>query len=674
MVAIVTIPTNETVPSNAIYASYNGSSTAAGTEASPCSIVSAIGKANASGSTVVLTGVSTLPYRVGNISLGKSIRFIARPGDSPVLSGARLVSPSDVEIESTTGLYYFSQLAFTNAPAEAVDPAYPQSANKQQLFINNIYYKQVATKGALVAQSFFYQAPGSGSSTGRIYVKDNITTAGTRIEAGGYADVVKYNAGSAGTTWTGIGFEKYANSFGLCQQDNVKHDRCSFYHFAYFGAQAQMNDNYTITKCKFMYTGSNAIQGGRDGKNWLIEDNEVGYSNYASFEDKYNAAGMKITNSHPNPTPVLQNFIIRRNLIYATKGAPNFWLDINCTGYQVYDNVCSGGTVGIFLEISGSPTYENYIVNNFCYNNGYGIHVAHSQNAYIYNNVFSNNAVNFKFKDDNRINDNAEQVALGYDWRARNIRFVNNILNGSRANTGALVEGTSQNSRASTAMVSEMNNNAYYRSNANQIIYKGWNKDQYATLTEFKADAANSGYDTESIGRTAEASNPFFASDTNTTTKSTSPTKGKGKAVTGVVATILGVPSGTVVDIGNVRFLGQGAVQPDPEPADPCANAIEDATSALEGQLALSQDNLRAVNAQVVTLTAERDALKTERDSAVAAKDTAIQERDAAVVARDVANTDRDIANAALSTLNTKAVSDLTAVNLLVEQKLLTYQ
>lgn len=642
MVATVVIPTNETVPSNAIYASYNGSSTAAGTEAAPCSIVAAISKANATGSTIVLTGTVSQPYRVGGLSLSKSIRFIAKPGDSPVLSGARIVPISDVQTESTTGLYYFSQNAFTNAPAEAVDPAYPQAGNKQQLFINGTYYTQVATKGSLAAQTFYYQAPASGSTVGRIYVKDNITTSGTKIEAGSHSDVVKYLSGSAGTSWTGIGFEKYANSFGLCQVDNVKHDRCSFYYFAYFGAQAQLNDRYTIVGCKFMYTGSNAISGGRDGTNWVIKNNEIGYSNNANFEDIYNAAGMKITGSHTNPVVLIQDFVISNNLVYATKRAPNIWLDINCTGYRVYDNVCCEGTAGIFLEISGgvASNTANYIVNNFCYNNGYGIHVAHSQNAYIYNNVCSSNAVNFKFKDDNRPNSNADQLADGYDWRTRNVRVVNNIFNGSRNSSGALIDGTSVNSRLSTAMVSELNNNAYYRSNANQVIYKGWNDGVYATLTEFKADPANAGYDTQSIGRTVEASNPFFASPTSTTQKATSPALGAGKAVTGVVAEILGVSSGAVVDIGNVRPLGEGVIQdPNPEPTDPCANAIEDATAELQGQLSLSQDNLRAAEAKVVTLT-------TERDAAISAQ----------------------------ITLRNKVIEDLTAVNTLVEQKLAGYQ
>lgn len=661
MVAIVTIPTNETVPANAIYASANGSATAAGTEAAPCSLVAAIGKAATSGSTIVLTGVASVPYRVGSISLGKSIKFIAKPGDSPVLSGARLVAVTDVDVETSTGLYYFSQTSLPAINEEAIDPAYPQSANRQFLSVNNVNYTQVKTKAELAPLTFYYQPPTTGNTVGRIYVKDNITASGTRIEAASKMDTFFFNNGSGGCQFIGLGFERYGNTVGLIQVDNVTFDRCSFYHMTYFGINSQLNDKLTVKKCRFMYTGSNAISNGRDGTNWLIENNVIGYSNQNRHEDIYNAAGMKIVNSHINLNPVTQNFIIRRNLVFETLGAPNIWLDINCTGYQVYDNVCWKGSMGIFLEISGSPTQKNYLVNNFCFDNGTGIFLSHTQNTDVANNVCSNNGVDFKFKDDNRPNPVPEQVAKGFDWNTRHNRVYNNIFNGSRnLATGALVEGTSGDSRPSTDLVSELNNNAYYRNDTRQVIYKGWNDRNYATLTDFKNDPANAGYDTESIGRTVEASNPFFESATSTVQKSTSPALGKGKAVTGIVAQILGVPSGTVVDIGNVRPLsadlsGQTTPPPEPptEPEDPCASAIEDATSELRSQLALTTDNLRAANAQVASLTSERDA---------------------AVLARNEALTQKDAVLAAHVTLKSQALTDLTAVKLLVEERLSAYQ
>lgn len=648
MVAITTIPTNETAPANAIYVSVNGSSTAAGTEAAPCSLQAGINKANATGSTIVLTGVSTQPYRVGALSLSKSIRFIAKGGDSPVLSGAKTVALSEVITETSTGLFYINHSStLGDIRAEHIDPNYPQAGNRQQLFVNNVYYKQVATKGALVPLSFFYQRPTS-TAGGRIYIKDDVRASGTKIELINQNEAVQFNAGSAGTTFVGVGFERYGNGVGLCQEDNVTFDRCSFYHFSFFAINSQYNDNLRVKGCKFAYTGSNAIKGGAGSRNWIIEDNDITYSNYANFSNIYNAAGMKIMNSHSAAVPVIQNFIIRRNKVSNTNRAPNIWLDIMCTGYQVYDNECSKGSMGIFFEISGHPNSPSYIVNNYCYDNGFGIFTSHSQDCYIYNNVCRNNSTNFKFKDDNRVQDNADQATLGYDYNSRNIRYVNNINDTSRSSSGSLVDGTSVDTRMSTAMVSEMHHNAYYRSTATQSIYKNWNKETFATLTDFRADPANEGYENESIGRTAESSNPYFVDNTSTVTKSTSPTKGKGAAVSGVVASILGVAPGTVVDIGNVRFLGKTTAQPEPpaEPVDPCATAVEDATAELQTQLGLATDTLRATELQLQSMTAERD--------------TAIEQKNAAVASE--------------STLRTKAVEDLSAVKLFVEQKLLTYQ
>ncbi len=670
---IEVITTNETIPAGAIYASPSGISSNTGAIGSPVNLQTAVTKASATGSTIVLRGGT---YRVATISLTKSIKFVAYPGEKPVLSGARQIIPSSFTAEGT--LYYTPHtVTFPNVGAEFA-PAGSPIVNLQQLFVNDEKYTQVASKGELVAKTFYVQEATS-TVPGRIYVKDNLTITGLRIEASDKEVAFDTLGGSAGTTFVGIGFEKYANYPAQVDQNSVTFDRCTGHLNGRYGFTFKGGRDLVIKGCIASYNGMTGIGNGFLAKNYTIEKCKIYGNNTSNFRPEYGAGGIKIQSGYSDGatiTQLVQGGIVRDNEVYNHPKEHGIWFDNFVMGVEVYRNECHNNATGIFFEASGHESYLSYIVDNLVYGNTYGLYTSHSAGVRFWNNTAVMNAVNERVHDGGRVQGKAALVAMGNDYRTRDVEFVNNLCDSSRSpsSTGSLVE--TAGTRAGASMVSRMSNNAYYRRAANQPanIYKWYVNGAsrtYTNITDFKA--AVPGYETGSIGRTAEATNPFLNDDY--TVKSTSPTKGAGAAVTGRIAAILGVAPGTVVDIG--RITGSAATPPiDPPPTDACQVRIDDALNEQLGDIQLLNDTLNArttelaaANASISTLTAEKAALQEQ----LATANTTISQRDATIAQKDATisslNADKVTLQNQVSTLQSQVDSGTAALAKLDEVK-----
>ena len=108
--------------------------------------------------------------------------------------------------------------------------------------------------------------------------------------------------------------------------------------------------NHQIVRRNYIaHNGQSGMGGG--GDHGLIEDNYTTFNNRKDFSISWGGAGNKFGSGMSKST-------IRRNTSIWEKGT-GIWLDIDCTGNLIEDNVTVGNAVvnaGYFYEISWDGT------------------------------------------------------------------------------------------------------------------------------------------------------------------------------------------------------------------------------------------------------------------------------------------------------------------------------
>lgn len=610
MTRIKIAATNATIPTNAVYTAPNAPTTGAGTAASPIDLRTAIANATA-GNTIVLTGTSDNPYRLAKLGLNKRLRIVAKPGTEPVISGAIKLSSASFVLETATGLYYLPNYTIQVEPVEEVfaDPKVPLSRFLQQVFIDDVYQERVGAKSLVTPGSTkFYIQAATTTTPARLYI--GVNPVGKTVEVSKEDVGLDLVSGATDSEFIGFGVEKYARfNFQITGSNSLMFNKVTSWHSGFANFQVMSTNGSEFRDCIAGYAGSTGYRLRHGVKNSKFIGGEIVGCNTAKFAVYYGASGLKVIAGRVNPPNVQGN--VYEGIKVHHNDCFGIWLDEQVRGARVTRNhVHDNNYAGIMVEIS----QDNYIVNNICERNVAGIFVQHCERTRVWNNTLVNNRKNLWVHDTNRRHTDANLTALGVTFATRDNEFVNNILDRSGTSSGAestLLYSDIKTTRTTTTnqMVSLLANNAYYRASATAPanIHQWYTepnvKENYTSLSTFKAE--NPGYDVGSIGRTGEASHPFFA-DANLTIKSTSPTKGTGKAVYGVIAEILGVAAGTVVDMGANFTLGTvTSPEPEPEPTDPCAARIRDAVAEVEIQLQGKNEEVILAQAEVANLTSQ---------------------------------------------------------------------
>lgn len=702
-------PVTIVLPADTIYASPNGVATASGTQSSPTTLLGAISKARATGSTIALLGQLESPYRLGTILLNKSIKFVQAPGAKPVLSGAKLVSADDWVTEAS--LFYINHDVVFDGTSD-LEPARdkPYAKNLQQLFVNNERYQQVGSKSELVAKTFYVQLATS-TSPGRIYVKDNLKTSGLKVEVSVTDFTFTFRSGSGGCKFIGIGIEKYAEHVGFFDNHhNITFDGCTIHYNGRYGLGVRGCNNFTVRDCDISYSGLCGIGMGIVTYDLLIERNRIyGSNSQGNFALTWASAGIKLITGAVHGDN--NTNIIRYNEVY-DNNSHGIWLDYLCRGYEIHDNLCYRNLTGIFVEASGKIGQPNLVVNNLVHSNKVGLYVSHARSTYFYNNTAVNNNISFKVHYNGRKNPNAAEVAKGYDFVTEDVKFVNNLCDSGQVGGSTFIESAS-NLRDTDQMVSEMHHNAYYRRVAArpETIYK-WRdngvNESYNTLGDFKAAFPN--YEVSSIIRSPIDAHPYFVSNNKYEVKPSSPTKSAGAPVPAAVSRILGLAADSTVDIG--QMPKEDALTTDPNTdttpivVDACQQRIDDALFDILAEIALANDTIfgleaeierlnritttttaeatiRELRASIATLTSANAALATDKAALTTDKAALTANKmslEASIAALTSTKSTLETENANLrQQLNTMTLKGQVAVDMgdiqaLVNQKLLKYQ
>lgn len=403
------------------------------------SIQSAV-DSNGGGATFLLeAGV----HRLQQVKPKSGQTFIGAPG--AVMSGARLLT-GWAQDGSTWWVGGQTQSGRLHGDCLAGSPRcnYPE-----ELFIDDVRMKHVASKGAVGPGSWYFDY-----GADRIYIGTN--PAGKRIETS-VTEKAFYGQVSD-VTITGLVIEKYANPAQVGAIDTRNDPSGNTNGSDWFIANNEVRNNHGVgikstdgSRVVGNYVHHNGQLGlGGDGPGMLIENNEISYNNVAGYAYGWEGGGTKWSKT--------SDLVVRNNYSHHNVG-PGLWTDIdNIRTLYEGNRVTHNDHIGIFHEIS----YDAVIRNNYIEANGFGhsawlwgagIVVAASPNVEIYGNDVINNAdgiagiqqnrsdapasygpmlVQNMHVHDNRITMSEGQTGLVQDigdnavFNGRNNRFVNN--------------------------------------------------------------------------------------------------------------------------------------------------------------------------------------------------------------------------------------------------------
>lgn len=522
--------TEYAVPAGARFVAPTGDDAAAGTRSEPWRTLAHAVAAAASGDTIVLRA-GTYHEQV-EVPPTKVLTIQAAAGEVVWMSGSRPVSGWVVDGSAWRRDGWTAEFPSAVASPSLVDPAFPMAAHPDMVFVEGRPLKQVASRAAVGAGTFFVD-----DAADRLYIGTD--PAGRQVEASVLSEGL--NVRSMGSEVRGIGFERYATHItrngavkgvdGTVWEDNV------FRHNAAAGLSVRGVD--------VVIRNNTASENGQVGfqahvtSRLRFEGNSADRNNIERFYPAAAAGGVKFTGS--------TDVDLRRNRSEDNWGH-GFWFDESSHRAVVVGNLARRNRegAGIMFEMSNDAV----IASNISAGNTAGIQANEAGVVDIWNNTLVDNEYAIAVYDGVR-----HPVPTGFVVR-------NNVLSTRRASSRPLVIVEDVNRRRSwSAMEWSSDRNAMYRHStsavpwfqalANYPVSK-------LSLQSLAAVRAATPLEPESLSVDGAAQDPFVtdAAAGDYRLPAASPIRGRGAALSSRVAAAVGVREGTVVDAGTLPYLG----------------------------------------------------------------------------------------------------------------------
>lgn len=452
------------VPAGAVFVAPWGNDASPGDSSRPFRTVTRAAAAAPWGGTVVMRGGTyhesvTLPH-------DRPLTVQSYPGEAAWLDGARPVSGWiqegsvwrvdgwTVDLDSSPSLFR-GQPEHNGENMQFINPAFPMAAHPDQLWIDGVELKQVASRSQVTAGTFYVDGQNDTLYTGTNPV-------GRRVEASDLARAVTVQ--SPNTTLKGIGIRRFApsvpdqgavNSYwpGLTLE-NIVVAESSTAGIGIYGANSTLR-NVTVS-------GSGQLGIGASQAHNLTMDNvAVIGSNKERFNISPLAGGIKVTTT---------TGVSLRNSLVADSHGSGFWVD-----ESVYDATTVGNTIrdntgrGIFYELSEKGVIESNTVTG---SGEYGISIYNTGNVRVRNNVVKSRGEALIIFQDGRKPGapgmpGSENAHSDMTWQTRNLDIQHNYFSGDKSSVSpatALVRvyGNGRlDLRAGSAHNIVLNNNTY---------------------------------------------------------------------------------------------------------------------------------------------------------------------------------------------------------------------
>lgn len=452
------------IPTKALYVSAGTGNGGSGTLASPyTSLAHAIDKAP-SGSTLVLRAGT---YRESVVvASSKKLTIQSYPKEAVWLDGSSTVTGwkkgSVGWAVSGWNTGFDTSPTFTkgasDGSAEAIkfiNPDYPLAAYPDQVWIDGVAQRQVASERAVTAGSFFVDRSGKRLVLGTDPSGRTVTASTLQT-----ALAVK----SVGSVVRGIGVRNYGNSVYQMGAITAQNDAITFENLV-------VQDNATIglyawgtgvTFANITATGNGMMGGGANAADkFTLKNSVVSGNNVQNFNRMPVSGGFKITRSR---TVAFTNNDFQRN---TTVG---LWLDESVYNGTVTGNrSIANGASGIILEISDTFTVTNNVIAS---NGRYGLWIGNTGNVQVWNNTITGNSMAaLQLTQDKRRQTNVNSAGhdrrqslpdLTVPWIIKNVTVSNNVISGAGGGCLVCVEDQSKEFTAEQMKLT-LNGNVYQR-------------------------------------------------------------------------------------------------------------------------------------------------------------------------------------------------------------------
>lgn len=538
--------TNYAIPSGAYFVSPTGNDANPGKQSSPWRTIGKAMSTAPNGATVVIRGGT---YREGHHSLNKKLTLQPYPHEQVWVKGSLVVTGwvADGAMWRKDDWTYEYTIMPPSHPE--IDDSYPQAGHLEMVFVNGQSLAQVLGKGEVGPGKFYLDR-----ASNQLYIGTN--PSGKTVESAVLGKFMNVNDIAQGTAIKGIGFSHYGDRSIHINASKVLVENSTFAWSGFNGLNCTGTDAY-IKGNTFTYNGNKGLDASQAHRT-IVENNVFSYNNVENFIVGYGVSGAKFTRG--------TDLVFRDNIFEHNKGS-GLWLDINCTNATIVRNIARYNKAdGIFFEIC----HKAIIASNLCHNNGdAGIKVHNSTSAQVFNNTLARNAVNLSVGDTTRVNTNSTEYKAGLTWQTANIVLKNNIL----SNTDGAVPGLgpllvniySDVDIPGRKVVTEMNNNGYYRTSGSSpetaVRYKPVPSAQtirFDTAAEF---SAKTGFEKNALAIDNVATHPFFidGANGNFRLQSGSPAIGSGAPLPTHIASAMGVQAGVKVNLGALDPAGPSA-------------------------------------------------------------------------------------------------------------------
>lgn len=409
------------VPAGAIFVDPAAKRSGDGTKSSPYTSVQTAVEAAPKGATIVLRGgvyhqTVTIPY-------GKPLTVQAFPKEAVWFDGSVPVSSwSAVGSTWVAGGWtaQFSQDMENGQMARFIAAGYPMASHPDQLFVDGVAQKQVASASQVVAGSFAVDY-----ATKRLILGTD--PRGKEVRASDLSQA--FNVIAQDSTLQGFGVRRYATTYGergtvRMQNINARAQNLVIVDNAMIGLTISNNNG----AARNITAQGNGLLGiGFDlNYNALLRDCLVTGNNAEHFKPAPVSGGVKITRS--------RGVLVQNNVISANDSA-GLWFDQSNYDVRVIRNtITDNATTNIELEISDTAV----VAGNRATGGETGILTYNSGNVSIFNNLVGGNRLfGIKLAQDKRRPSDAGAVGLnprveGRDpvvtWITRNITVSNNVF------------------------------------------------------------------------------------------------------------------------------------------------------------------------------------------------------------------------------------------------------
>ncbi len=495
---------NYPIPSSAVYVAPNGSDSNKGTKASPFKTISAATKAaKANGTVVVRGGVyheSVLVYPHDGLTVQ------AYPKETVWLDGSEQVTgwskSGNVWVKSNWTTFFDNSPTYVKgAPDNTaehwrwVNPSYPMASYPDQIWVDNIPLKQVGSRSAVTAGTFYVDR-----SAKQLVMGTDPTN--KRVDVSTLSEAMSVRA--TNSVIRGIGVRRYATSVpqmgaitiyfkGVKLENMMIVDNATTGLFV--GATNVSLKNVTLRNNGLLGMGANQAD------NLKIESVLSEGNNSQRFNHGPVSGAMKITTT-------------RKATITGSSFVNNYghgpWFDESSYDVTFVDNdSVNNDGYGMLFELSDTAKIAN---NVFAQNDESGLNVQDAGNVEIWNNTFVDNNGSVIIVQDER---RASNLSIsGHDkrrtlpdptvpWITKNVTLANNVFSQSTGDYVVQVNDWSKEFKSSQMLTKSEGNLFHTASSSVPLVTwypdaKTWTV--YKTLAAYQSATGRDSSSTAVVG------------------------------------------------------------------------------------------------------------------------------------------------------------------------------